>query len=567
MSRELDLKSRVAILVATAILPVFGLSIYKSWHDVAAQVETAKSNMKFAASLAAAQQGGIADAAKQLLGTIASNPAVTASEDATCAQLLVQLHNSFPSYSNIGLAGLDGRVRCDAAGSGGKVSIADRRYFREAVAGDTFAVGEYSVGRVTGAPVLVFAHPWKDSRGVVGGVVFASLTLVELFKDIGNAAMPAGGQLTILDRNGVVLSTNESRTAVGKSLANAQMSDAMRSGTTISGEISDGQSDRIFGLAPLPGASQASLYVRASVDKASVTTPTREVLADQLGVLLLVTLTAGMAAWTFGGRAIVAPADAQNARMLDEIRQLNAGLEGKIAARTADLQRANEELKAFSYSLSHDLRSPLKVIDGFAQQLQKHLDTGADAKVRHYLARIKAAVIQMGELIEGMLELNRVSHAALQWQDVDLSALAEDAVAQLALQDAQRVVQVTIAAGLHTSGDPRLLRAALQNLIGNAWKFTANQPQPEITFGSFIDDAGQRVLMVRDNGAGFDMNYSEKLFKAFERLHSSAEFPGTGVGLATVARVIARHGGRIWAESVPGEGATFFWTMSEVEVS
>jgi light-regulated signal transduction histidine kinase (bacteriophytochrome) len=228
----------------------------------------------------------------------------------------------------------------------------------------------------------------------------------------------------------------------------------------------------------------------------------------------------------------------------------------------AALETSNRELEAFSYSVSHDLRAPLRAIDGFSQALIEDLGPTLAPDSRGDLDRIRGAAQRMAELIDDLLNLARVARAEMEVAAVDLSALARTITADLARMDPNRAASFIIAPGLSAMGDPRLLRLVLDNLLGNAWKFSAHQPEARISFGlAPRDAAGPAVYVVRDNGAGFDMAYSEKLFGAFQRLHTVTEFEGTGIGLATVHRIVMRHGGRIWAESAPGCGAAFYFTL------
>jgi light-regulated signal transduction histidine kinase (bacteriophytochrome) len=224
------------------------------------------------------------------------------------------------------------------------------------------------------------------------------------------------------------------------------------------------------------------------------------------------------------------------------------------------LRSSNPELEAFSYSVSHDLRAPLGAIGGFARALDLKLEGHGDDKALHYLARIQAAVGKMEELIDAMLSLAKVVRAPLHYGPVDLSAMAREILEGLRMQYAGRHVQVHVQDGMVAQGDARLLRVALENLLGNAWKFTSRCDAARIEVGKV---EGASVFFVRDNGVGFDMAYVDKLFSAFQRLHTQAEFPGTGIGLATVRRIVARHQGRVWAESRVGEGTTFFFALSE----
>jgi PAS domain S-box-containing protein len=233
-----------------------------------------------------------------------------------------------------------------------------------------------------------------------------------------------------------------------------------------------------------------------------------------------------------------------------------------LARRYAELEAAHRELEAFSYSVSHDLRAPLRAIDGFSQALLEDCEPQLDERGKDYLRRIRAATRRMGELIDDLLALSRVTRQEMRRERVDLSALARSVVAQLRRLEPARRVEVVIADGLEAEGDAHLLRLVLENLLGNAWKFTAREPEARIEFGA-LDEGGRTAFFVRDNGVGFDMAYAHKLFAPFQRLHALSDFPGTGIGLATVHRVVARHGGRVWAVGEEGKGATFFFTLEE----
>jgi light-regulated signal transduction histidine kinase (bacteriophytochrome) len=226
------------------------------------------------------------------------------------------------------------------------------------------------------------------------------------------------------------------------------------------------------------------------------------------------------------------------------------------------LHDTNRELETFSYSVSHDLRAPLRSIDGFGQALVEDAGPVLDAESRGHLDRIRNATRRMGQLIDDLLALSKVTRAEMRRERVDLSDLASQIAAELARHSSRRSVTVTIAPGLTATGDPHLVRLALQNLIDNAWKFTGRREQAAIEVGATRDDDGSPAFYVRDNGAGYDPNFAANLFGPFQRLHPASEFPGSGIGLATVQRIVHRHGGHVWAEGKIDEGATFYFTLS-----
>jgi signal transduction histidine kinase len=240
----------------------------------------------------------------------------------------------------------------------------------------------------------------------------------------------------------------------------------------------------------------------------------------------------------------------------EEVRLLNAELEQRVRQRTSELEATNRELEAFSYSVSHDLRAPLRTIDGFSAALYEDYEQTLDPTGQDYLRRIREGVQRMGQLIDSLLQLSRITRAGLMEEPVNLSALATAILNDLAAQNSGRRFVFEVQPDLKGTGDPRLLRAALENLLGNAVKFTARQAETRIAFGR-----SDGAYFVRDNGVGFDMRYAYKLFGAFNRLHGDKDFRGSGIGLATVARVVRRHQGRIWAESQLGQGATFWFTL------
>jgi light-regulated signal transduction histidine kinase (bacteriophytochrome) len=258
-----------------------------------------------------------------------------------------------------------------------------------------------------------------------------------------------------------------------------------------------------------------------------------------------------------GEAAMAALIESQN-----EVRRMNVELEQRVAERTRQLESANRELESFAYAVSHDLRAPLRSLSGFSQILSESSAPGLDEKSKHYLQRIQDASQRMSGLIEDLLGLSRISRAELLARPVSLTQICLDAAAPLREAFPEHRVQFEVAPDMDVTGDARLLRIAMDNLLSNAWKYTVNTAEPHVAVGLEKGEHGP-VYFVRDNGVGFDMAYAGKLFTPFQRLHAQSEFAGSGIGLVIVQRILARHGGRIWAEAAPGKGATFYFTLPD----
>jgi signal transduction histidine kinase len=262
-------------------------------------------------------------------------------------------------------------------------------------------------------------------------------------------------------------------------------------------------------------------------------------------------------------RITVAEQETERRRAAKEIVLLNNLLEERIRKRTDELQESNDDLRGFAYSLAHDLRAPLASIDGFSSRLEQRLGGQLDDTNRHYLQRVRAGVKVMADFTDALLALADLSHTELRRNPVDLSALARSIASRLHEQHPARRAELVIHETPPAEGDPRLLSAVMENLLGNAWKFSSRTESARIVFGSEPGTGGACVYHVKDNGAGFDPAYAHKLFGAFQRLHTTTEFAGTGIGLAMVRKIVSRHGGRIWAESRLGAGASFYFTLNE----
>jgi hypothetical protein len=302
---------------------------------------------------------------------------------------------------------------------------------------------------------------------------------------------------------------------------------------------------RLEALDAAPGRTEPALFRVKRDDGAEVIVESQAVSSRQGGHMLVQLMARDVTA---------------EQRAAADVQRLNETLEEQVRSRTAELEAANAELEAFSYSVSHDLRAPLRAMAGFSEILRAEHAAALPPDAIALLERSEAAARRMGQLIENLLGLARVSRQDMHKAHVDLSALAAEITAELAEASPARKLEVRVAPGLSAHADPALIRVALQNLLANAWKYTAKSAQPRVEFGAEVS-GDERVFYVRDNGTGFDMQYAGQIFRPFERLHDDHEYEGTGIGLATVDRIIRRHGGRVWAEAAPDRGATFRFTL------
>jgi signal transduction histidine kinase len=245
-----------------------------------------------------------------------------------------------------------------------------------------------------------------------------------------------------------------------------------------------------------------------------------------------------------------------------ELARLNAELEERVLERTALLTAANKELDAFAYSVSHDLRAPLRGVEGFSLALLEEYADTLDETAKGYIGRIRKGCVRMGRLIDDLLKLSRITRSEVNRIPINLSRMLEQAIQDLQTENPDRKVDIDIEPGVTANADLTLTRSVIENLVGNAWKFTRYTEKPLIRFFTMKND-GKRIYCIRDNGAGFNMEYADKLFMAFQRLHRADEFEGTGIGLASVHRIILMHGGKIWAEAEEGKGSTFYFTLGE----
>jgi signal transduction histidine kinase len=525
---------------------------------------------------------------RELLSYLAARPGVRAMDSTHCDPILTELQHMSSLYSIVLLVDAQGRMVCQSLPvSGPAPSYADREWFQNGLQSTGMRVGTPIVGRLTGSLVVPLTMPVRDARGTAIGIVFFGATLVEITHLVERSVpLPPRSLVTIVSsEGGIIARSPDPNKLLGKDAR--QMPTLARHLEIREGEDTAPGTDgltRIFGFTTVPEVNWlVSVGVPPDFLESRYLERLKQTIAiviAVLGVALLfalymtklirtpITSLAEAARLVAKGDLGVKALETGPIEIVDVAREFNRMLalraewEATMTMRTAQLETANKELDAFSYSASHDLRSPLQTIDGFSRALQEDYGEKLDPEARDYLQRIRRAVQLMGQLVDDLLRLSRLSRADMNLDSVDLGAIAAAVAEQLQAREPGRVMDLIIAPGVTAYGDERLLTVLMENLLGNAWKFTSHHARARVEFGSLQRDA-ERIYFVRDDGAGFDMQKVDKLFTPFQRLHSTADFPGTGIGLALVRRIVLRHGGRVWAEGAPEGGATIYFTLMD----
>ena len=717
-----NLRARLLALSALTLLPVFGLLLYTTFEQRREAKEQAQTQALNLLQLAALDQKHMLSAARQQLITLAQLPIVRNPALAEeCTALFMRLKSQQRFYNNLGIADRKGQIYCSGATLIKPINIADRDYFRTAIATRDFSISDYQIGRVVKRAVIAFGYPVMDDLNALHGVAFVSIDLATWFQDLAKTTpLPEDATLLLMNAKGMIFARHpHPEQWMGKTMTDRPLMKAIRAGGQ-QGSVDDIGVDgvkRLYVYNRVYGAATGQVYLVAGIPSAHLYSEANQLFWRGLAGMLLIAGMIGVIAWVGGSRLIIAPVltltraakqlgqgdltartylphgrdelgqlahsfdqmaarlqeknellatvgamakvggwefdvkthqgswtpevakihdmdpdvvptvemglkffqnDArkkieeaiqhavahqqpydlelpmltaagnqkwirtigqpvmengqvvrmrgsiqditEHNRVSEEVQRLNAELERKVAERTSELEIANKELEAFSYSVSHDLRAPLRTIDGFSQAILEDCAEQLSEEGRGYLNRVRAATQHMGHLIDDLLKLAKVTRAEINREFIDMSSLANSVYDNLKAGSPERNVDWILQPALIANGDMRLIRIVLENLLGNAWKFTGQNSHARIEFGMRERD-GKTIYFVCDNGVGFDMTYAGKLFGAFQRLHNVSEFPGTGIGLATVQRIIHRHGGHIWAESEPGNGACFYFAF------
>jgi len=589
------ISSRLSLLIGLAILSMLLLLGWMYHQRYASQRSQAlQSEVEVAQGVATTFAAYIRDIHRQSI-TLGSAVLALSHHAGAADRLLASTVSHYEGISNISWTSPSGRVLASSEPKAIRGYFGDRPYFHEVAGGRDWAISALlPQGRITGRPVFIVATGIRDKRGQLLGVMIFGIEPTRLGDVLLTQRRTEGRSYSLFDGNGILVYRNpevdltwELRTSWHD--ADPVMVRALR-GNPETGEIVSILTGQHHLAARVP-ISELGWIAGASRPVETALAPIRRALTmDILLTCLFTAIALGLAA--FIGRSIAVPlhrlqedvqtfasgdlshradvsgpeevvlvADGFN-RMAGEIQAFQETLDARVRQRTGELETSNRELESFSHTVAHDLRSPLRALDGFSRYLLRHYAERLDDRGKDYLNRIHAAAQRMGRLIDDLLGMARISRTAMTVEKVDLGAMADDIIGDLRKIDPQRRVVVEIDPGMKAHGDPELLSLALSHLLENAFKFTKIRDDARIRVGVMrVKD--QTAYFVQDNGMGFDMAYADKLFLPFHRLQQDDAVPGTGIGLAMVQRIIARHGGRVWAESEEGKGATFWFTLGE----
>lgn len=610
----LSLRFRLMVLVLLVILPIFLLTLYTSYERYQADKKYSYENSMRLVKLAAANQEQLIEGARQLLIALSELPEIQNQHGSECSQVLSRILSQHTLYYNFGVVDLNGQIFCSALPIAEPVDASQRVWFQRAIQEQNFAIGIYQIGRITKKATVNFAYPVQDETGGLKYVVFAALNLEEFNKIASQLTLPAGAVLTIFDSEGTILARQpRSEEWTGKKIQDAALVQsilAQHEGVTELKGV-DGVS-RFYAYTYVGSSSQRRLYLSVGMPvQAALASALKGLSENLIGLAVVAFLALGMAG-IFGEFFILkrisalvrathrlgegdltartglkygkeeisqlaesfdSMAAALEKRQMEnevarrKIAKLNEELEGRVIERTKELEVANKELESFSYSVSHDLRAPLRHINGFADLLVKNSKDKLDSKSNHYLDVIIKSAKQMGELIDDLLSFSRMGRTEMMHSRVHAGGLVKGILEEMKPFFEGRDVRMQVDSLREVEADASMLRVIFMNLISNAVKYTKKCSKAEIHIGCYEDPKrNELVFFIKDNGVGFDMQYAHKLFGVFQRLHSHEEFEGTGVGLATVQRIIHRHKGRVWAEAKVNEGAVFYFSLPMASV-
>ena len=581
---NLSIRTQLIMLAVLLTLPALGIIVYAGLKGRNEDYQSAVIESQRLADNLAAKQEILTNEAKLLCTVLAGLPEVKSRNAEKIQSILADIHKQSPQYDNILIADAEGYVWASAIPV--PSTVIDRRYFKGAQQKKQFSSGEFVTSKSLNKPTIHVAYPLLDGeQNKFNGAIVVAFDLDVMRTILERAQLSYDANYVFTDHNGIIVNRGKEADALlGKSIPPDTLQ-KMEDGPdkdTFEFVRRDGD-NRIttYRKLWLPGEQKPYMYVRAGISKKEVLTKSNNALLTNISTLLFFVVLSFLAAFIIGKRSIVDRISILKQASLrlagGELdfkvsKQISGGELGSFAetfdamahqlgVREKSLQEANRELEAFNYTLSHDLRSYLTRINLAGESLQEIEGEQVGDEGKYFLQIILDSSQRMDELIATMLTLAHISQQELQRQDVSLSDLAEHICGELVKTEPDRTLHFDISPGLQVTGDMNLLQVVMENLLGNACKYTKGKAEAYISLNAKQQD-GRLIFAITDNGAGFDMTEAEKLFRPFQRLSNARSFPGFGIGLTTVERIIKRHGGEIWAEAIPGEGATFYFTIS-----
>jgi len=604
------LRTRLLLIALLILIPVFALGLHGFLQQRRIERANVQEGVLATARLTAATQKYFIEKTRQLLSTLTNfDFLVLAPNRPDSEGHFANLKLLSPDYVNFGLIERDGMMFCNALQTNQAVTLADCSYFQQVLQQRRFSIGVLQPDPLVHEPCLNFGHPVFAKNGGFKRVIFASLKLSRLSDVLTEIPLPAGGVSFVLDSGGNILAASpepERKKWTGKNLFSTPFVQKVLEKKE--GSFEDLGLDgicRIYAISPVSDGYSSRLWAVVGVPREASLAHANGALIFNLIIMGLFAALALGAGWTLGQRLFLQPIQAvvsaanrlsqgdlsartgisrgageldQLARAFDsmagsleqrqkelekasaEIQKMNSDLEQRVKERTARLEVLNEELDAFSYTVSHDLRAPLRHLDAYTQILWDEAGPALDEPARKHLTSIIRAGKRMSALVEDLLGFARMRRQHLSEADVDFNALVRDIIAETPAESGRRIEWI-VSTLPKVRGDAAMLHQVWANLISNAVKYTRQQKTPRIEIGWQDAPGGEWIFFVRDNGAGFDMKYYHKLFGVFHRLHDEGEFEGTGIGLANVRRIVQRHSGRAWAEGEVGRGAVFYFSL------
>lgn len=608
-----SVRGKLLLLVLLALIPAIGLAVHRNLEQRRTAKARGLDTITALSKLIAANEAAYVKNSRQLLATLSEiGFLVRATDRKFCSVHFQNLLKLSPDYLNFGLIDSNGLLFASSvAPPEDRTFLGDRSYFERTVATRRFSIGKFQVGRLTGHAGLNFGYPIFGDDGQVMRVLFASLKLEILTQAATEVPLPQGAAVSVLDESGTVLARlPEIAGLVGNSFADGEFFQAIA--RTQKGVVQSRGLDgieRLYAVSTVTDGKEPGLFVTVGIPGSILFAEANDALWQSLLFLALMTFLILALAYRFAEKALIRPIDAlvhatnrlasadlkarapassstielnhlsaafnRMAESLElreravqqaqeRIEAMNAQLEERVHERTVELTAAIQELESFSYSISHDLRAPLRHMDGFAGLLRKHDGARLDDKSKHYLDIISESARKMGTLIDDLLVFSRMGRQGLNKHPLEMEELVREVVAELMDMELGRRVQWDIDPLPCVDADRPTMKQVWINLISNALKYSKIRDVARVAI-KYEAKGPEHLFAVRDNGVGFDMAYGDKLFGVFQRLHSEAEFEGTGIGLAIVRRIVARHGGKTWAESQPEQGATFYFSIPRNE--